>query len=114
MRKYCEVTISKKTQFDYSYTYFQTISKYGVLDILVSNAAVNPAVGPVTDCPEAVWDKIFDVNVKSTFLLMKEAVPFLKKSKSPSIIIISSIAAFQPLSVSIRMFDQLHRLFYFY
>ncbi|XP_033219310.1 dehydrogenase/reductase SDR family member 4 [Belonocnema kinseyi] len=77
----------------------ETKAKFGGLDILVSNAAVNPAVGPVLDCSEDVWDKIFDINVKSTYLLMKEARPLLKQGKSPSIIIISSIAGYQPFGL---------------
>lgn len=77
----------------------QTKTDFGGLDILISNAAVNPAVGPVLDCTEEIWDKIFDINVKSTFLLMKESLPLLKCSKSPSIIIISSIAGYVPFNV---------------
>ncbi|XP_011495704.1 PREDICTED: dehydrogenase/reductase SDR family member 4 [Ceratosolen solmsi marchali] len=77
----------------------EAISKYGGLDILVLNAAVNPSIGPVLECSEAVWDKIFEINVKSTFLMMKESLPLLKKSKSPSIIIMSSIAGYQPFDM---------------
>lgn len=64
------------------------------------NAAVNPAVGPVMECSESVWDKIFEINVKSTFLLIKEFLPYLRKSISPSIVIMSSISGYQPFSVS--------------
>ena len=47
------------------------VQKYGGLDILVSNAAVNPFFGRALDCPEEMWDKIFDINVKTAFLLFK-------------------------------------------
>ncbi len=47
-------------------------------------------------CPESAWDKIFDVNVKSTFLLTKETVPYLKKNKEGRIIFLSSISGVQP------------------
>ncbi|KAK2577506.1 hypothetical protein KPH14_003601 [Odynerus spinipes] len=77
----------------------ETLSKFGGLDILVSNAAVNPVVGSVLDCPEEAWDKIFDINVKCTYLLMRESLPLLQKSKSPSITIISSIAGYQPFDI---------------
>lgn len=73
--------------------------EFGCLDILVSNAATNPSVSTLLDTPEQVWDKIFDVNVKSTYLLMQEFLPLLRKSKSPSIIIISSIAAYKPITL---------------
>lgn len=65
------------------------------------NAAANPAIGPVLECSESVWDKTFDINVRSTFLLMKDALPLLRKSISPSITIMSSIAGYHPLNVSI-------------
>ncbi|KAJ8912847.1 hypothetical protein NQ315_007979 [Exocentrus adspersus] len=78
---------------------FDQAHKLGGLDILVSNAAVNPEVGDVLDCSESSWDKIFDVNVKSSFLLAKEAVPLLKQSKSGRLIFISSIAGFQPFNL---------------
>jgi len=67
----------------------------------VSNAAVNPMVGSVLDSPEEVWDKVFDINVKCTYLLMQEALPLLKCGKSPSIIILTSIAGYQPFNVSL-------------
>ena len=63
---------------------------FGKLDILVSNAAVNPAVGPIVEQSDAVIDKIFDVNVKAAIRLVQEAVPHLKEGSS--IIFISSQA----------------------
>ncbi|XP_022665125.1 dehydrogenase/reductase SDR family member 4-like [Varroa jacobsoni] len=71
--------------------------KFGGLDILVSNAAVNPSATQVFDTPESAWDKIFDINVKCAFLLTQEALPLLERSSSPSIIYISSIAAYQTM-----------------
>lgn len=71
------------------------IEKLGGIDILVSNAGMNPVMAPVLDTPEAAWDKIFDINVKSAFLLTKEIVPHLEKRGGGSIVYISSIAAYQ-------------------
>jgi len=78
---------------------FEEAKKLGGLDILVSNAAVNPEVGAVLDCSEGSWDKIFDVNVKSSFMLAKEALPLLRKSKSGRIIFVSSIGGLQPFNL---------------
>lgn len=72
----------------------ETIKKYGKLNILVSNAAANPAVGGVLECEEDVWEKIFDVNVKSSFLLAKESLPYLKMSRGSSIVFVSSISGY--------------------
>ncbi|XP_066461093.1 dehydrogenase/reductase SDR family member 4-like [Eleutherodactylus coqui] len=55
------------------------IQKFGGVDILVSNAAVNPFFGNVLDSTEEVWEKILDVNVKATFLLVKLVVPKMQE-----------------------------------
>ena len=55
------------------------IEKDSKLDILVSNAAVNPYFGSMLDTPEASWDKIFEINVKNAFQLIQESVPHLEK-----------------------------------
>ncbi|XP_055628057.1 dehydrogenase/reductase SDR family member 4 [Toxorhynchites rutilus septentrionalis] len=79
---------------------FETaLEKFGGIDILVSNAAVNPEVGAVLDASESAWDKIFEVNVKSAFLLAKEVLPYIRQRQGGSIIFVSSIAGFQPFSL---------------
>ncbi|XP_069702091.1 dehydrogenase/reductase SDR family member 4 isoform X2 [Periplaneta americana] len=77
----------------------EAIDKFGGIDILVSNAAVNPGVGPVLESPEDVWDKIFDVNVKAAYLISKEVLPHMRKRQGGSIVYISSIAGYQPLGL---------------
>lgn len=77
----------------------ETISIFGRIDILVSNAAVNPFLGKILDCPEQVWNKIFDINVTAPFMLVKEAAPLMKKTGGGSIIFTSSVAAYNPMKV---------------
>ncbi|XP_075225984.1 dehydrogenase/reductase 4 isoform X2 [Lycorma delicatula] len=77
----------------------EAVNKFGGIDILVSNAAVNPAVGSVFDCPEDAWDKIFEVNVKAAFLLSKEVLPYIRKRGGGSIVYISSISGYQPINL---------------
>ncbi|XP_022094563.1 dehydrogenase/reductase SDR family member 4-like [Acanthaster planci] len=77
----------------------ETVAKHGGIDILVSNAAVNPAFGPMLNTTEEQWDKIFDVNVKSTFLLIKECVPHMVDRKGSSIVIVSSVGGYNPFSL---------------
>lgn len=77
----------------------ESIKKFGRINILVSNAATNPAVGGVLECEESVWDKIFDINVKSSYLLAKEALPYLRKEKNSNIIFVSSIAGYNPFEL---------------
>lgn len=81
----------------------ETIQRFGRLDILVSNAATNPAVKPILDCEESAWDKIFEVNVKSSFFLVKEALPYMRKQGAGgSIVIVSSIVGYDPPRVSLK------------
>ena len=71
----------------------ETINKYNRIDILVSNAGTNPAYGPLETLNDNAFDKVLDVNLKSSIWLVNEASPYLKKNKSSSIIIMSSISA---------------------
>ncbi|KAJ8716101.1 hypothetical protein PYW08_013386 [Mythimna loreyi] len=74
-----------------------TKSKFGGFDILISNAAVNPAVSPILETDDAVWDKIFEINVKSAWQLAKDAYPELIKRGGGNIVFISSIAGYQAM-----------------
>lgn len=38
--------------------WFKTLDRCGGIDILVSNAAVNPFFGNILDSTEEVWDKV--------------------------------------------------------
>ena len=67
------------------------------LNILVSNAAVNPFFGSILDTPEASWDKIFEINVKNAFQLIQECVPHLAQNEMSNITTIASIAGYQPM-----------------
>ncbi|XP_041375333.1 dehydrogenase/reductase SDR family member 4-like isoform X1 [Gigantopelta aegis] len=82
---------------DRSNLFKETLEQFGGIDILVSNAAVNPMFGPILDTSEEAWDKIFEINVKSSFLLCKEVVPHMEARGSGSVILISSIAAYAPM-----------------
>ncbi|MCU0444627.1 MAG: glucose 1-dehydrogenase [Microscillaceae bacterium] len=73
----------------------QTIEKYGRLDIVVNNAATNPAFGPVVATEDSAFDKIMEVNLKGAFMLGKVAYPELKKNQG-NVINISSVAGIKP------------------
>ncbi|OFW98842.1 MAG: short-chain dehydrogenase [Alphaproteobacteria bacterium RIFCSPHIGHO2_12_FULL_63_12] len=66
----------------------------GKVDILVSNAAVNPYYGPSEGITDEQFDKIMTANVKATHWLSQLVLPQMKTRKDGSIIIISSIGAF--------------------
>ncbi|XP_070810098.1 dehydrogenase/reductase SDR family member 4-like [Pituophis catenifer annectens] len=72
------------------------VERYGGIDILVSNAAVNPFFGSMLDASEEVWDKILDINIKATALLANLVVPHMQKRGSGSIVIVASVAGYMP------------------
>ncbi|RDX62162.1 hypothetical protein CR513_59537, partial [Mucuna pruriens] len=72
----------------------KTLQKYGKIDVVVSNAAANPSVDGILQTQDSVLDKLWEINVKATILLLKDAVPHLQKGSS--VVIISSIAGYNP------------------
>ncbi|XP_069375228.1 dehydrogenase/reductase SDR family member 4 isoform X2 [Paralichthys olivaceus] len=74
-----------------------TLEKCGGIDILVSNAAVNPFFGNIMDSTEEVWDKILSINVKSAFLMTKLVVPHMEKRGGGNVVFVSSVAGYQPM-----------------
>ena len=69
------------------------MQKYGRLDILVSNAAVNPTAGSLMDISEDSIDKILSINIKAALLLVQAAVPHMREGGS--IVLISSVTGYK-------------------
>ncbi|XP_070574115.1 dehydrogenase/reductase SDR family member 4-like [Ptychodera flava] len=76
-----------------------TAEHYGGIDMLVSNAAVNPQYGSIFETTEPVWDKLFDINVKCGFFLAKEAVSYMEKRGGGAIVFVSSIGGYNPFEL---------------
>ena len=70
----------------------QTIARYGRIDVLVCNAAVNPAMGPMAGATDEQFDKILTANVKSQLWLCNAVIPQMAERGRGSVIVISSIA----------------------
>src|SRR3989442_445207 len=70
----------------------------GRLDVLV-NAAGTTHVAPPDDLeavtPE-IWDRIFDVNVRGTFLVTRAAAPLLKRGGDGAVVNLASVAGLRP------------------
>lgn len=69
------------------------VARWGRIDILVCNAAINPVYGPLADLADDAFDKIMATNVKSTFQLCNMAIPAMAARREGSVIVLSSIAA---------------------
>jgi branched-chain amino acid transport system permease protein len=66
-----------------------TVSRWGKIDVLFSNAGNFGVVAPIAEYPEDVFESVLAVNVKGAFLAAKHTLPFM--NDGGSIIITSSI-----------------------
>lgn len=69
-----------------------TVEKFGRLDILYNNAALNH-FAQIVDTEEEDWDRVMTVNVKSVFLCCKYAIPVMKEGGGGAIVNTGSAAA---------------------
>jgi NAD(P)-dependent dehydrogenase (short-subunit alcohol dehydrogenase family) len=68
-----------------------TIEKWGGINTLVCNAAVNLYYGPAIDMTDEQYDKIMNLNVRSNFWLCNMVMPQMAERGGGSIILVSSI-----------------------
>ncbi|MEK6322445.1 MAG: SDR family oxidoreductase [Acidobacteriota bacterium] len=69
----------------------ETRKRYGRIDILVCNAAVNPYYGPMSGLTDEAFTKVIDSNVRSNLWLCNLAIPDMAERKDGSVVIVSSI-----------------------
>jgi NAD(P)-dependent dehydrogenase (short-subunit alcohol dehydrogenase family) len=69
------------------------VSRYGGLDILFNNAGIGGAEGSIVDCPDHVFDRVVDVDLKAVWRGIKLAAPRMAERGGGSIISTASIAA---------------------
>ena len=67
----------------------RTIAEFGRVDVLVNNAG-GTRMGPLEAIPTKGWDSIFNLNVKSAYLLTREVGKHMIEQKSGAIVNISS------------------------
>jgi NAD(P)-dependent dehydrogenase (short-subunit alcohol dehydrogenase family) len=77
----------------------ETHKQLGKIDILVCNAALNPAYGPMSKIDDAAFDKILGANIKSNHWLAQMALPDMIEKKDGAIIIVSSIGGYRGSTV---------------
>ncbi len=69
-----------------------TTERFGKIDVLVCNAAANPAFGPLQELSDDAFDKIMATNVKANLWLCNMTIPGMVERGGGNVVIISSIA----------------------
>jgi len=70
--------------------------EFGRIDILVNNAATNPAMDSALDVSERAWDSIMNLNLKGLFFLSQAVARAMKEQGGGRIVNIASIAGITP------------------
>lgn len=88
----CEIFIGDISHNDFVETLVSEVLEcFGTIDFLINNAGVGD-FGPIENYAESSFDKMFDTNVKGTFLLCKNVIPVLKaNSKGHIVSVISDV-----------------------
>lgn len=66
---------------------------YGKLDILFNNAAICPlSATALIETPEALWDQVIDINLKSVYLFCTAAIPLIARGGGGCVVNTASTA----------------------
>jgi NAD(P)-dependent dehydrogenase (short-subunit alcohol dehydrogenase family) len=76
-----------------------TLDKFGRIDALVCNAAVNPYFGPLAGIGDDAFDKIMATNIKSNLWLANLAIPGMAERGGGTVTIVSSIGGIRGSSM---------------
>ena len=78
------------------------VELYGRLDYAFNNAGIGPdgkrvPLLDIVECPEDIWDRTLDVNLKGVFLCLKYEMQQMMKQGGGAIVNTSSVGALKPL-----------------
>lgn len=67
------------------------------ITILVNNAGIAGPVAPITDITPEQWDEVFDVNVRSVYLMCRAVIPSMIAGGFGQIVNVASVTGKRPL-----------------
>lgn len=82
----CDVTDSDSI----SQAISSVVSRFGGVDLLVSNAGNFPASSAISNLDDDTWQASLDLNLSSHLKLLRSCSPFLKEGFSPAAVIVGS------------------------
>ena len=91
---YCAVDVSQSDQMRNLIE--TTVRHYGRLDVMVNNAGMSHANQPMLNVPEEVFDRMFQVNVKSIYLSAMHCVPVFRRQGGGCFVNVASTAGVRP------------------
>jgi NAD(P)-dependent dehydrogenase (short-subunit alcohol dehydrogenase family) len=80
----------------------KTVEAYGSIDYAFNNAGVGPdgkrlPVQSIADCPEEIWDRTIDINLKGVWLCMKYEIRQMLRQGQGAIVNTSSVGGLKPV-----------------
>ena len=94
----CDVSVAS----DVEAAVAKCVDLYGRLDYAFNNAGIGPdgkrvPVYKIVDCPEEIWDRTIDINLKGVFLCMKYEMRQMLEQKYGVIVNTASVGAYKPI-----------------
>jgi NAD(P)-dependent dehydrogenase (short-subunit alcohol dehydrogenase family) len=65
----------------------KAVERFGKVDVLVNNAGTNPHNAPMLEADWAVFDKIFEVNLKGYYDATRQLARHLRGRKAPGVVV---------------------------
>ncbi|MDP7280128.1 MAG: SDR family oxidoreductase [Candidatus Poribacteria bacterium] len=88
---FCPCDVTKDQQIQQAVD--QTVSKFGYPSVLFNNAGI-AVVGEIEQITPEDWDRQYEVNVKSIYLVSRAVIPVMRQAGGGSIINMGSESAF--------------------
>lgn len=100
----CNISVSAEV----SQAVEMVVSKYGAIDMLVSNAGIQ-LYGDAVTTTEEEWDRLMGINLKGCFLISKFVVPHMIK-RGGAIVIVGSVQSMTAIGNSLAYVASKHGL----